>query len=326
MSTYTIAELAKEITDLFKKRNDFAPNISYDTGFTNSLEGNADELSLVIVSLLEDVTYRCPKKNPELLINVSENSNDEALLDIIIMIKDAPETNENANCNYESARLESIKIQTGILGGEFITGSKEDTAIIYTISVPQKITIDIDIKGIEVKKGLVFVQGKIDRYLRILKEYVKSSVEFKDTLEESFSNDKWDAYGIAAHSIKSNSYSVGADSMGDYAREMEFAAKEENKEFINNNHADFIARYDEMVLNIRTELNEHGLLSSTDDKSPILMLKEAIEDFDSDKSLEILDELSQRGESDELSMIRKYIRELDFISAAEIVNNIQMFV
>lgn len=188
---------------------------------------------------------------------------------------------------------------------------------IEDISVQEKIE---QIEGIDWDKGLAYVQGNQTVYEQFLLEYVKSSVDFLKRLSDFFAAKDMANYRIVAHSIKSNSYYVGANELGDFAKEMEFAARDMDVDFILKMHEVFKESYSQIVRNIEAYLTGKGIVVDfipETDKDKLIL---AIDNFEQEKALELLDQISAKECNKEVAdEIRMKLEDFDYFGAGELV-------
>ena len=90
--------------------------------------------------------------------------------------------------------------------------------------------------GINVDSGLRYSVGQRSFYLEMLRDYIHDWREKEEKLGQFLAVSDWKSYEVLVHSLKSISKTVGADDISAAARELEFAATEENGEFIRENH------------------------------------------------------------------------------------------
>lgn len=102
-------------------------------------------------------------------------------------------------------------------------------------------------EGIDTSKGLVNCAGDRDFYLSILKEYLRGSYEKKEDLRKFLDAEDFKNYGILIHSIKSTSATIGAEVPYKIAKELEDAAKKDDKAFILSHHDDFLREYNSVL-------------------------------------------------------------------------------
>ncbi len=94
-------------------------------------------------------------------------------------------------------------------------------------------------------------------YYEMLESYVRSSKA--EETEKAFVEKDYKNYRIFVHSLKSTSMTIGADKLSEAAKMLENAAKEEDAEYINENHSKVMDEYREIlsgiskVISIETE-------------------------------------------------------------------------
>ena len=93
---------------------------------------------------------------------------------------------------------------------------------------------------IDVDAGLMYSGDDEDTYREILGIYINLMTEKKDVLVRDLEEGNIPDYIIQAHSVKSNSRSIGAMALGDLAEEMEHAAKENRIDYVKENNARLI--------------------------------------------------------------------------------------
>lgn len=175
---------------------------------------------------------------------------------------------------------------------------------------------DLDMEGIDSKEGLAYVRGKRELYIHILKEFVKAGAGFTDSLTKAFEIKDIAAYRIAAHSLKSGSYTIGAKELGDLAKEMEFAAKDENEELIIEKHEILISKLKRQVEVVKTKLEQEGISFSNSNESLREKMLDAIDNFDKETAFEIMQQIEEKdGSSELLGEIKQAIEDFNYIDA-----------
>lgn len=97
---------------------------------------------------------------------------------------------------------------------------------------------DTPIQGIDYEAGMAQYQmEKI--YNRILSTYLRTVPEILDTLA-AFSEENLQDYITTVHGLKGASYGVQANHIGDLSKELEFAGKDGNIDFITQNNQHLI--------------------------------------------------------------------------------------
>lgn len=130
---------------------------------------------------------------------------------------------------------------------------------------------------LDVKKGLLYCGGE-EKYLTILKKFCGNGEANMAQIRELYDKADWKNYIIAVHAVKSSMFSIGALTLSEMAKQLEFAGKKENIEYIQQNHAAMLTEY-ERVLCI---LKEHLLIGGS--------MKEKEEDSEEDAKMPELSE------------------------------------
>ncbi len=129
-------------------------------------------------------------------------------------------------------------------------------------------------EGIDTSRGLVNCAGDKEFYLSILQEYLRGSDEKKEDLRKFLDAGDYKNYGILIHSIKSTSATIGAEAPYKIAKELEDAAKRDDKAFVLSNHDDFISEYNTVLATLvkvvpnedasdDVEIGEDGIMEFT---------------------------------------------------------------
>lgn len=106
--------------------------------------------------------------------------------------------------------------------------------------------------------GLKNCGGISEMYKEITGIYLDDYARYRKNIEQSFIANDWVNFAIIAHSIKSSSYTVGAMTFGDIAKELEKAAKEKNISEIRRIYKTFLSDYKKVVQSVRV-INEEFL-------------------------------------------------------------------
>ncbi|MDR3213702.1 MAG: response regulator [Azoarcus sp.] len=163
------------------------------------------------------------------------------------------------------------------------------------------ITRDIAIEGLDVKKGMSMSGGSIEAYFKVLKSYCKDGREKVDQIRQTIAEENLPLFAIYVHALKSASASIGSIPVSELAKELEFAAKENNANYVNANIGLFIAMLEPLLDNI-----EH-VLKEEEDKNLVIAETTPV-----DTAF-----LKERFES-----LRKALDEMDIQLIDEIVNQL----
>ena len=111
------------------------------------------------------------------------------------------------------------------------------------------------IEGLNVEEGMQNCIDDLEIYTESLYGYVYEDNRL-DKLVELFNLSDWKNYCIEIHALKSASYLVGAKELGDISKSLEFACKEDNIEFVKNNHANAISMYENLLNSLKNVIGE----------------------------------------------------------------------
>ena len=89
--------------------------------------------------------------------------------------------------------------------------------------------------------GLAYCMNDENFYNEMLDEYVNSD-KTKD-LNESLDKADFESYRITVHAVKSSSLTIGAIKVSEDAKALEMACKENNLDYVKQNHKVFIDEY-----------------------------------------------------------------------------------
>ena len=129
----------------------------------------------------------------------------------------------------------------------------------------------INIRGVDVEKGIHMVGGNFNYYLRVLKSFYDEGIVAADKINECVGNGDLVQYEMLVHMLKSAAGTIGADSLMNYARELEGAAKEKNLNLIQSKSGDFCKKLTALLHEIKpftsTELGSNSAASPLPDDS-----------------------------------------------------------
>jgi len=103
---------------------------------------------------------------------------------------------------------------------------------------------------IDREKGIRNMGGDPTDYEEVLQVYLEEGQEVLREIEERYQAEDWKNYAIYVHSLKSNSFGIGADGLGELAKALEAAAKEADTPYIQAHHAETMQVYGEVLAEI----------------------------------------------------------------------------
>ena len=146
---------------------------------------------------------------------------------------------------------------------------------------------NIEIKGVNVNKGIAMTGGTIENYIKTLAVFHKDAMEKSREIKLCLDTANLPLYTIYVHALKSASANIGAESLSEAARVLEVAGREGNIPLIESKNVQLLADLEELLCNIDTILtntNKEEQDVPVDMeliKAELCLLKKAIDSFDS---------------------------------------------
>ena len=212
---------------------------------------------------------------------------------------------------------------------EMITEFSEEDSISLLSDIP-------DTEESEINKdiGLKYCGSNEELYNEIVESYCKEGRKYREKLITCIQNDDMQNYAIIAHTLKSTSLNIGAKRFSDFAKEHEFASKQNNKEKIKESFDDFIAHLDKVISEAETMIGisheevsqpRYNEISGEKYRYMLSSLYGYIEGYEMTESLGMIDKLlslkTDDGLSEKagpvLSEIKKLVDDFDYITASE---------
>ena len=104
--------------------------------------------------------------------------------------------------------------------------------------------------GINIQLGLEYCVGEADFYTEMLQLFCSQGPEKRDEISSLYEAANWKDYAIKVHALKSTSLTIGAEALSEQAKQLELAGKAEDVEYIRQNHAALLSKYDEVCQSI----------------------------------------------------------------------------
>ena len=123
-------------------------------------------------------------------------------------------------------------------------------------SIPASVIMEINIPGIDAKKGLDLFEGDIDTYVVILRSYVTNVPADLDRIRE-VSRETLHKYAVAVHGIKGVSDAIGAEEARKTAKNLEGLAKGGDLAGVLAQNNAFIKYVENLIDDIRLWLQKH---------------------------------------------------------------------
>lgn len=166
--------------------------------------------------------------------------------------------------------------------------------------------------GINVENALKYC-GDMDTYKEILTIAVNGYEPKKTAIEKYIEEEDYEQYKILVHSLKSGAANIGAEKLSEMAKNLEYAAKDGNIEYILENNQDLLDCYEETISVIAENLSD---ISQNNESETEINLSEAPGDSGKSQSLLMTD--WER----ELKNIEYLLNELETEETGEIINRL----
>ncbi len=105
--------------------------------------------------------------------------------------------------------------------------------------------------GLHTSEGISYCGGEEGFYFEIIGDYAKAAEKNAEKLTSLKDEDNLNDYRILVHSIKSASKTIGARELYKEAYELEKASGDGNKDYLNNNHDQFVEKYLKLAQNLK---------------------------------------------------------------------------
>jgi CheY-like chemotaxis protein/HPt (histidine-containing phosphotransfer) domain-containing protein len=148
---------------------------------------------------------------------------------------DGEKTAASQNIAVENSGEKDATVQSAESTGEQ-HADEQSTAV--QSAQPQSLE---DIDGLDVELGLSYCMSDMDFYKEMIGEYLKG--DKRPPLEEYFSKEDWENYRITAHALKSTSLNIGAKDVSEQAKGLEFAARDNDIDYIKSHHKEVLEQY-----------------------------------------------------------------------------------
>ena len=108
---------------------------------------------------------------------------------------------------------------------------------------------------LDVKTGMGYCMDDEDFYVEILQTYFED--DKRDLISGAYESENWKDYETYVHALKSTSLNIGAVTLSEHAKALEYAAKEQNYDYIREHHQSVFQEYCELL----EALSDHAIFS-----------------------------------------------------------------
>ncbi|MFA9378984.1 MAG: ATP-binding protein [Lachnotalea sp.] len=190
------------------------------------------------------------------------------------------------------------------------------------------------ILGIDSTIATRIYNESLENYLKILDIVVSEGKEKCNLLKKYYNEKNYERYLIEVHGIKGAMASIGAIELSELAKSHEFACKEANYKFIDDNIEIILKYYEDLIYNIEIsvykqyrneEISTNKRLDSGMFREEIVKIKEMLEDYDSSlaeaKATELLTYELDEKLRENMKRLRKTISELEYDEALDMIKH-----
>jgi len=191
-------------------------------------------------------------------------------------------------------------------------------------------TAEMEIAGVNIKKGISMTGGTLEGYMQILAVFHKDGLQKIDEIRKSLEIGNYQLYTIYVHALKSVLANIGASELSESAKALEFAGKQKDTAFIASNNAQFLINFEAILSDIGKILANGKEIEKNVDFELLICelngLKKALESFDSTAIDNIVDGLREFSQADGVGeSIENILRSIligEYDGAESIINNL----
>ena len=152
---------------------------------------------------------------------------------------------------------------------------------------------------------MVDVGGAEDVYYSVLNTYYNEGVDKLEAIPGQFMDGDINLFTTNVHALKSSSASVGALNISERFKALEFAGKDNDRKFIEENLDPTLRDFRELLVKVKQMLVEKGVFEGHDKgEDPMILLE--LEELD----VEVMNELQQSLNNVNLKRCEEIIGEL----------------
>jgi Signal transduction histidine kinase len=181
----------------------------------------------------------------------------------------------------------------------------------------EEIEIEINIPGVDSKKGLSLYAGDTGIYLPLLRSYIKNTPSTLEKLK-NVTAENLPGYVISVHGLKGTSAGIGAEEVRAQALELENLSRAGDLQGVLAKNDKLLADAQVIVANVKEWLDKNDVHDAkprkkAPDRELLVHLRESCESYDMDGIEETMKELESFDYDEEADLV-KWIREMIDIS------------
>ena len=175
------------------------------------------------------------------------------------------------------------------------------------------------VPGLNINKGVKRFGGNERSYLEILRAYTANTKKILDSIG-TITEENLKSYVITIHGVKGSNYSICADRLGDLAKKLEFAAKDNDLDYVHEYSPPFmeaswkfINNLESMLATFETETKKPS--KDKPDKEVLSRLLVACDAYDMDgvdSAIEEITEYSYESDGDLVDWLEENVDRMNF--------------
>ena len=129
-----------------------------------------------------------------------------------------------------------------------------------TSILPPKPSSIFEIEGIDAKAGINAIGGNEELYKALLPVFLKESSEKMSQVKEILGKDDMNSYIVYLHALKSSLYNIGSYNLSEFAKSLEYAGRNGDKEYIEQNTSEFLSKLATQLETVRNVITKDEAL------------------------------------------------------------------
>lgn len=183
-------------------------------------------------------------------------------------------------------------------------------------------------QGVDTELGMKYCGG-VEGYMDVLDIMISTSEDKLDRLLECMDIKDWENYTILAHSMKSGAANIGATRISILAKQLEYAGRESDLEYIHSNTMSFVSSYRRLLGIIRDNRKNTRLGDDYDWAKSIERLRYLLDELEVEQAEELAQEMIEHMDDEavikEVNDLCRSLDEFDIESAKQMLEKIVLY-
>lgn len=180
-------------------------------------------------------------------------------------------------------------------------------------------------QGVDTELGMKYCGG-VESYMDVLDIMVSTSDDKLDKLLECMDTKDWENYTILAHSMKSGAANIGATRISMLAKQLEYAGRELDLEYIHSNTMSFVSPYRRLLGIIRDNRKNTRLSDEYNWTKAFEKLQYLLDELEAEQADELIQEMLGRMDDEnainEANELSACLAEFDIEGAKQMVEKL----